>query len=184
MSGFYDVGPLGEVAINLFHGWGYNFYREENQLRADDLLIRSHACAILGKSRASLEAAEASYRRTHLPAPTRAKPFPDAQAVADAQALERLSRAIGTVEGQVRHQPVPENDRMSQRYRTEGRTLEALGEIDMLLVGQAELLRTMLDGVTGEAALTQLAEIESGLKAIGETLRHRQQVLFGDSWSL
>ena len=42
-TGFYDVGPLRQVAINLFYGWGYNFYREENQLRADDQLIRSKA---------------------------------------------------------------------------------------------------------------------------------------------
>ena len=40
MSGasFYDAGPLKQLAVNLFHGWGYNFYRKENQLRTDDLL--------------------------------------------------------------------------------------------------------------------------------------------------
>ena len=38
--GFYDTDALTEIAINLFHGWGYNFYRVENQLRADDQLIR------------------------------------------------------------------------------------------------------------------------------------------------
>ncbi len=179
MSRFYDVGPLGEVAANLFHGWGYNFYREENHLRADDQLIRSYACGLLGQARASVEAAESDYRRTHLPLPTRAQPFPDPQAVAGAQALERLSRAIGTVEGQVRHQPVPENDRMTQRYRSERTTLEALGEFDKLLIGQADLLRTMLAGATGEAALAQLPELEAGVAALADTLRRRQDVLFG-----
>ena len=179
MSRFYDVGPLGEVAVNLFHGWGYNFYREENQLRADDQLIRSYACGLLGQARASVEAAESDFRRTHLPPPTRAQPFPDPQAVAGAQGLERLSRAIGAVEGQVRHQPVPENDRMTQRYRSEGRTLEALGEFDKLLIGQAELLRTMLGNAKADAALAQLPELEAGVAALVDTLRRRQDVLFG-----
>ena len=179
MSRFYDVGPLGEVAINLFHGWGYNFYRAENQLRADDQLIRARACALLGQARAALETAEVAYRRTHLPPPTRAQPFPDAQAVAGAQALERLSRAIGAVEGQMRHQPVPENDRMTQRYRSEAATLEALGEWDKLLIGQAELLRAMLDGTAGEAALAQLPELEAGVAVLADTMRQRQTLLFG-----
>jgi len=32
-------------------------------------------------------------------------------------ALERLGREVGALEGLIRHQPVPENDRMTQRYR-------------------------------------------------------------------
>jgi len=44
MSAFYDQGPLSQIAINLFYGWGYNFYRQENQLRADDQLIRAQVC--------------------------------------------------------------------------------------------------------------------------------------------
>ena len=34
-------GPIAQTASLLFYGWGYNFYRVENQLRADDLLIRA-----------------------------------------------------------------------------------------------------------------------------------------------
>ncbi|MGI4731518.1 MAG: hypothetical protein ACRYFW_07200 [Janthinobacterium lividum] len=177
MSSFYEVGPLGEVAVNLFHGWGYNFYREENQLRADDQLIRSYACGLLGQARASVETAEAAYRRLRLPAPTRAQPFPDPEAVAGAQALERLSRSIGAVEGQIRHQPVPENDRMTQRYRSEATTLEALADFDKLLIGRADLLRALLVGATGEATLAQLHELEAGVASVADTLRQRQDVL-------
>ena len=32
MTDFYDAGPLTQIGINLFHGYGYNFYRSENQL--------------------------------------------------------------------------------------------------------------------------------------------------------
>ncbi len=177
VSRFHDVGPLGRLAINLFHGYGYNFYRIENQLRADDQRVRSLACAALGQARAAIDRAESDYRRQHIPPLTRANPVPDPAAVAGAQALERLARAIGAVEGQVRSQPVPENDRMTQRYRQEAATLEALADSDTLLVGQAELLRSMAAGVDGAQLLELAPDIEQGLAAIGETLRARHALL-------
>jgi len=84
--GFYDAGALRQIATNLFYGWGYNFYRVENQLRADDQLVRSKAASLLGIAMASVEAAESAYRREFLPAPSRCKPFPDPAAVAAAVA--------------------------------------------------------------------------------------------------
>ncbi len=177
---FYAADPLEQVAINLFYGWGYNFYRVENQLRADDLLVRAKAGGLLGDARAVVDAAEAVYRRANIAAPTRAKPFPDPQVVEDARALERLSGAIGALEGQVRTQPVPENDRMIEFYRNERDTLMHLGRHDSLLVGQAELLRAKL-AAAGDAAtiLATLREIEEGLRALAETLRERRSVLEG-----
>jgi hypothetical protein len=177
MSRFTDAGPLRAIAINLFHGYGYNFYRTENQLRADDQRARALASGLLTRARASLDQAESTWRRERMPAPTRAAPFPDSAAIAGAQALERMSRAIGTLEGQVRSQPVPENDRMTERYRQEAATLEALGEKDALLVGQAETLRVLVEGASGDTALAIAGEIEKGLTAIGETLRQRQSLL-------
>src|SRR5271154_76989 len=97
MPGFYDVDALGQIAINLFYGWGYNFYRLENQLRADDQLIRAKVGFLLGSARKSVETAERDYRREFLPPPSREKPRPDPEAVSGAQTLERLSKAIGAV---------------------------------------------------------------------------------------
>ncbi len=175
---FVETDPISELAINLFYGWGYNFYRLENQLRADDQLVREKACWLLGRARAVLEATESAYRREHLPPPSRANPFPDPMAVAGAQALERLSRAIGALEGQVRSQPVPENDRMTQRYRQEAATLKQLGLIDQTLIGQAELLRAMIDGTKGELVVERMGEFDQGVTAISATLMNRQAVLF------
>ena len=95
--GFYDAGALRQVATNLFYGWGYNFYRVENQLRADDQLVRSKAAWLLGIAMASVR------RRDRIPArifprALAGKPFPDAAAVAAAQRLERLARGIGALE--------------------------------------------------------------------------------------
>ncbi|QKC82557.1 hypothetical protein [Mesorhizobium sp. NZP2077] len=131
--------------------------------------------ADLGCARAAVDEAEARYRRENIQPPTRANPFPDATVVANAQALERLGREVGALEGLIRHQP--ENDRMAQRYRQEAGTLAALAEKDAVLVGQAELLRSMLEGVAADAMLAGKREIEVGIAAITATLRERQTFL-------
>jgi hypothetical protein len=177
-SAFYEAGPLEQVAINLFYGWGYNFYRKENQLRADDQLIRSKVGALLGSARKSVETAEADYRREFLPPPSREKPRPDATAVAGAQTLERLSRAIGALTGLIISQPVPENNRMIQRHRQEAETLQRLIESDQKLTGQAELLRTMVDQKPGAWLIENVTALQEGVNAIGETLKARQMLLF------
>lgn len=177
-SAFYNAGPLEQVAINLFYGWGYNFYRKENQLRADDQLIRSKVGILLGSARKSVEVAEADYRREFLPPPSREKPRPDPAAVAGSQGLERLSRAIGALQGLIAAQPVPENDRMTQRHRQEVETLRQLIASDQKLVGQAELLRSMLDQKNGIWVIENLEALQEGVHAIAETLRERQLLLF------
>ncbi len=65
-AAFYDAGPLKQVAVNLFYGWGYNFYRLENQLRADDQLVRAKAGLLLAQAGSSLEAAEMAWRRERI----------------------------------------------------------------------------------------------------------------------
>ena len=176
-SDFYDAGPLKQVAVNLFYGWGYNFYRAENQLRADDQLIRAKAAALLGQARASLAEAEAAYRREALPPPSRAHPYPDPAAVAGAQALERMGREVDALAGRLHALPVPENDRMTQRYRNEAETLVRLGECDEQLIGQAELLRAAVEGQAAAWLLEHAAVVEAGVAALQKTLRARALLL-------
>lgn len=176
-GGFYDQGNLQKVAITLFYGWGYNFYRLENQLRADDQLIRSKASELLGQVNAVLCRAESDYRRDRLPPPTRDRPYPDAAAVAGAQAIERLVRQIDGLKGRLTAMPVPANDRMTQRYREEAQTLHALGAHDEQLIGQAETLRLAVDGRDGDWLVANTAALQDGLKAIEETLRERALLL-------
>jgi len=176
-DGFYDAGLLRQVATNLFYGWGYNFYRVENQLRADDQLVRTKAAWLLGLAMASVITAETEYRREFLPPPSRAKPFPDAASVAAAQRLERLAKEIGALEALIQQQPVPANDRMTQRYRQEASALEALIRFDELLVGQCELLRSMVNARNGAAILANLPDLHAGLEAIRATLRDREALL-------
>jgi hypothetical protein len=176
-SQFYDEGVLRQTAINLFYGWGYNFYKSENQLRADDQLVRSKAAWLLGMARSNVERAESDYRREHFVAPSREKPFPDASVTAASQQLERLAANIGAVGGRLQAQPVPENDRMTQRYRHEADTIKALIGCDERLVGQCNLLHAMLDTRSGEWMLEHLGDLGQGLTAIQETLRRREAIL-------
>ena len=178
---FYDAGALRRVATNLFYGWGYNFYRAENQLRADDQLVRGKASNLLGNAAASVGEAEIAYRQQFLPPPTRAKPFPDPEAVAAARRLEQLGHEIGALEMLIQQQPVPENDRMTQRYRLEAPTLQTLIEHDELLVGQCELMRALVSGKDGATILEGLADLEGGLQAIRATLHQREGVLLDRS---
>lgn len=176
---FYDTSRLEQIAINLFHGWGYNFYRLENQLRADDQMIRAKTSWLLGLGRRSVESAEAAYRRERLPPPSRDAPRPDPASIAGAQMLERLSRAIGAADGQIRAQPVPENDRMRQRYRREAETLSRLATHDRTLVGQADLLRQTLEGRDGTWMIDNGSALSGGVEAIVRTLAERQATLVG-----
>jgi cell division septum initiation protein DivIVA len=174
---FYDAGALRQIATNLFYGWGYNFYKRENQLRADDQLVREKAGWLLGNAAASVEFAESNYRREFLPPPSRAKPFPDAVAVAEAQQLERLAKALRALASRMTELAVPENDRMTQRFREEAPTLQALIALDEQLVGQCELLRSTLDKREGAWIAERLKEITAGLDAIDATLIKRQGLL-------
>jgi hypothetical protein len=177
--GFYDEGALRQTAINLFNGWGYNFYRIENQLRADDQLIRGKAEWLLGIARSCVERADVEYRREFFGIPSRATPFPDPSVTVAAQKLERLAASIGAISGRVQSQPVPATDRMTQRYREEAQTLEALIRSDERLVGQCALLHATLNMRGGVWILDHLDDLDEGIRAIQETLRSREAVLLG-----
>jgi hypothetical protein len=174
---FYDAGAIRHLAINLFNGWGYDFYRTENQLRADDLMVRAQVGNLLAAARASIEAAEQAFRREFLPPPSRAKPRPDADAVQSAQTLEGIGRALGAIEGQIRALPAPENDRMSQRFRREAPTLSRLVEADHAMVGHAEYLRALLASADARWMLDNTAALRSQIAAIEAAVQSRRDIL-------
>ncbi len=170
---------LEQVAIDLFYGWGYAFYRDENRLRADDLLVRHKAGGLLGDARASVEAAESVYRRASLPPPSRAKPRPDPAAIEGARTIERLSRDIGALEGQIRALPLPEPDRMSGWLRDEAAILSMLRDHDLRLVSRAQYLRELLVGRDGAWIVGNAPLVGDTLAGLAATLRMRGDVLAG-----
>ena len=174
---FYNLDELEKLAVNIFYGMGYNFYRAENQLRQDDQIARARVSSSLGASRKVLEDVQSRYRQKFLPPPTREKPSPDPEAVAAARMLEELSGRIGKLEGLIRTLPVPGNDRMTQRYRQEAETLRDLGVCDTRLVGQAETLRIWLDGKEYAWLLENEPAIVAALSEMGQQVRTRQMLL-------
>ncbi|GGF03095.1 hypothetical protein GCM10011611_05790 [Aliidongia dinghuensis] len=137
MDPIAGTGPIRQAASLLFYGWGYNFYRVENQLRADDLLIRNKVCGILAAARAHLAALEAEYRRVNLPPPTREAPLPDRQKTEQARRLVRSGAAIEQVSTLIQSAPVPTSDFVWLRHRGERGLLEILESIDVRLVDDA-----------------------------------------------
>ena len=172
-----DAGPVKQVLANLFYGWGYNFYRKENQQRADDLLIRARVSEMLGAARASLATMERAYRQQYLPAPTREHPFPDAAVMAIAQALQRQQQALESLEVRVRNAAVPEMDRVNQRHRNERDTLDRLAAVDGELVLAAKAVCDKAAGLTDPA--TAVADVSAILQQSGmeSLLTQRAQVL-------
>ena len=172
-----DSEALKRIAVNLFYGWGYDPYKRENQLRADDLAVRAKMGWLLGQAREAVERAESAWRREHLPEPTREKPRPDTQALDGARKLEALGREIGGLASQISAAPVPEADRMTDRYRREGDTLQQLLQCDLTIVGRAETLRVKVADADGAALLAAEAELRAGLAGLVRALRERQAIL-------
>lgn len=171
------AGPVKQVLANLFYGWGYNFYRKENQQRADDLLIRARVSEMLGMARASLAAMERTYRQQHLPAPTREHPFPDTAVIAVAQALQREQQALESLEVRVRNAAVPEMDRVNQRHRNERDTLDQLAAVDGELVLAAKAVSDAVAGLSDPVAAVAGVPVilqQSGMESL---LAQRAQVL-------
>jgi len=80
---------LYETWVMLLNGYGYNWYRLDNQLREDDLLVRERACYFLTEAASKMQKQEADYHRKYLPEPSREQPFPPAARMA----THRHSRA-------------------------------------------------------------------------------------------
>jgi len=62
-----QAGPARRLLSNLFYGWGYNFYRRENELHTDDLLIRGKLSQLLRDSRMHVALLHGAFLRKHLP---------------------------------------------------------------------------------------------------------------------
>jgi hypothetical protein len=174
---YYETGKLGQIAILLWSGWGYNMFKVENQLRADSLLIRSKGSEILGRAAASLKDAESAYRKAKLPPLTRQSPRHDPDALAGARTIEGLVTEVGRIEGLLRSAPAPETDRIMQRYRRERNLLERLGQSDIATIGKAEVFRRVIQGKDGQWLLDNESEVRAGLASLTESIAERSGLL-------
>jgi hypothetical protein len=171
--------PVYRVWVMLLNGYGYNWYRLDNQLRADDLLIRSRASEHLEAAAARLREIEGRYRRRHLPPPTRERPDPDPDHLAAARAIRAVADRILEVDTRVRGAAVPPNDMVWMRHRDEVETLWQLSQCDVVLVGAAKDLAGAVAELQPDGAVDAVAEqkIDRQIAYVTAALARRSDLL-------
>jgi hypothetical protein len=165
--------------VMLLNGWGFNWYRLENQLRSDDLLIRSRASDHLGAASARLRELEASFRHQYLPPPSRRQPFPDPQRVEQLHRLQAVLDRLAALDTALRGGAAPGDDKIWARHRSEADTLARLAHLDTVLVGCALELEAALGRETIETLVAVPAggEIERFFTALKTALDRRSVLL-------
>jgi len=170
---------LYRIGVMLINGYGYNWYRLDNQMRADDLLVRSKASDNLAAALTRLRELEARYRRTYLPPPTREHPDPEPTHLAAVRQFRAITDRIGEVDTRVRGAAVPTNDKIWQRHRSEIDTLAGLGNCDVLLVGGAKELADLVAALPADAAIDPTTEqqIDECVGHLASALSRRNEIL-------
>jgi hypothetical protein len=135
----------------LLNGYGYNWYRKENQLRADDLLVREHASHFIVEAAKKLQEQEADYARRFLPAPTRENPFPPDDRLATHALIRSTRQNLLALEARIRGLSAPPTDRIWQRHRSEVDVLANLTRMDVQLVGLSKEIDTEAGKLDPEA---------------------------------
>jgi len=165
--------------VMLLTGWGFNWYKLENQLRADDLLIRSRASDHLAAAAARLREFEAQFRQQYLPPPSRQHPFPDAQRLEELHRIQALLERLAVLDTALRGAAAPGDDKIWARHRNEADTLAKLAHLDTVLVGSALELAGAIGRHNVETimAMPMPAEIEGHCNALRAALDRRGALL-------
>ena len=125
-----SANMVKKVMVTAMNGWGYNFYRKDNQLESDDRLIRTKISDYLGMVREQMRKFEMQYRAEFLPPPTREKTFPDRKAVAFVKKIKQVENKLEAVETLIRGATTPHDDQNWRRHRSASETLVKLAETD------------------------------------------------------
>jgi hypothetical protein len=170
---------LYRIGVMLLNGYGYNWYRLDNQMRADDLLVRSRASEHLESAAARLRDLEGCYRRKYLPPPTREHPDPDPQHFAAARQFRAVADRILEIDTQLRGAAVPPDDKIWLRQRSELETLQRLGKCDVVLVAGAKELAGLVAELPADIDLDPALEqqINQHLDELTGALSRRGEIL-------
>ncbi len=174
-----DHSRLYRVGVMLLNGYGYNWYRLDNRMRADDLLIRSRASEHLESAAARLCDLEGRYRRKYLPPPTRENPDPEPEHVAAVRQFRAVEERIAEIDTRLRGAAVPPDDKIWLRHRNELYTLQKLGECDAILAASAKELDDYVAGLSEDAAIHVAIERQIGehLDGLTKVLAQRNEAL-------
>jgi hypothetical protein len=154
-----QAGPARRLLSNLFYGWGYNFYRREDDLQADDLLIRAKLSQLLCDSRTRVLSLHAAFVRRLLP-PDRGGARANPGIVDMERALESAERELQTLEMAVVSAAAPEPGRIRRRDPEQLATLAKLvaldGETLLALVTLRDAIARFEDGAAAALGIDGL----------------------------
>ena len=167
-----EHSALYKTWVMLLNGSGYNWYRKDNQLRADDLLVRERAGHFILEAAKKLQEQEAAFAREYLPPPTRENPFPPDDKLATHALIRRTRQELLALEARIRGLSAPPTDRIWQRHRTEVDVLENLGRRDVQLVGLAK----EVDTAAGQLDVADWSQPERP-KSLTDNVRKLEQVI-------
>ncbi|MCA1597253.1 MAG: hypothetical protein LC772_12640 [Chloroflexi bacterium] len=175
-----DPGPLKRQLELLLSAHGYNLYNDANRARADDLLVRERASALLGQAATRLKVIAADYSHRFIPASTRDQPFPPADRMAVMSEFTRLQSEMGVLSSRIRGLSVPPHDKTWAPIRKEERVLHQLLNFDYSLIRAAEEVAQYIEPLDAGDWTDALATgLRSLLRAVEQTARERDQFLFG-----
>jgi hypothetical protein len=162
-------GPSNDPVVQqlqlLLTGYGYNFYNNSNQARADDLLVRERASYFLSQAVSMLAQLRSDYSMRFIPPLTRANPDPPQEAMAQLREIESVQQALSNLESHIRGMSVPTQDRIWWRFRQEQALLMQLLNFDLTHVRSSEQIYQYVSQLTpelwnsqGSGALRQMTQ--------------------------
>jgi hypothetical protein len=174
-----EHSDLYKTWVMLLNGYGYNWYRKENQLRADDLLVREHAGHFILEAAKKLQEQEADYARKFLPTPTRENPFPPDDKLATHALIRSTRQNLLALEARIRSLSAPPTDRIWQRHRSEVDVLASLTSMDVQLVGLSKEIDTEAARLDLEAWShpERLEPLGDNVRKIERLIAERQELL-------
>ncbi len=164
--------PIVQQLQLLLTGYGYNFYNQANQARADDLLVRERASYYLAQAVAMLARLRGDYHTRFIPPLTRANPDPPQEAMAQIREIEASQQALSQLESHIRGMSVPTQDRIWWRFRQEQPLLMQLLNFDLTLVRGSEQIYQYVSQLTPEQWNSQGS---SSLRQMMQQLAHLAQ---------
>ena len=160
-------------------GFGFNFYRIENQLRADDLLVRQRAGASLGQASGKLERLANDFQRTCIPAATRQQPYPSPLLMERLNAARAMRQRVLDQESLLHGLSAPAQDKIWRRLRDEADLLDALLHADVAMLRVAAEVEAEVQNLSAQGWKAAGAEtsLKSTLDRWDATVRARQDLL-------
>ena len=172
--------PVLKTLDLLMLGWGFNFYRVENQLRADDLLVRQKACTPLNHAAEKLGTLATEFQTRLMPAPSREQPYPPAELTRILTRLASLRSDISCAAAYIQGLPAPVQDRIWRRFRDERGLMEQLLNADLQMLQLSAGIESSVDGIVLselKARPDSLEDVAAALDKLHRTCRDRQALL-------